>query len=60
MEELEPGKPVYVMCQNGLHSYAACRLLTQAGYDCAYFSGGYHFYENILIDSIATQHVSCG
>ena len=39
--EIAPGKPVYVMCQSGLRSYLACRILAQNGYDCYNFSGGY-------------------
>ena len=42
--ELDRAKPVYVMCQSGLRSYLACRILTQNGYDCYNFSGGYRFY----------------
>ena len=42
--ELDKGSPVYVMCQSGLRSYLACRILTQNGFDCYNFSGGYRFY----------------
>ena len=42
--ELDRAKPVYVMCQSGLRSYLACRILTQNGFDCYNFSGGYRFY----------------
>ncbi len=28
--ELDPGKPVYVICQSGLRSYIACRILARA------------------------------
>lgn len=42
--ELDREKPVYVMCQSGLRSYLACRILTQNGFDCYNFSGGYRFY----------------
>ena len=41
--ELEAGKPVYVMCQSGLRSYIACRILAQNGFECYNFSGGYRF-----------------
>lgn len=27
LKELKPGKPVYVICQSGLRSYIACRIL---------------------------------
>ena len=42
--ELDRAKPVYVMCQSGLRSYLACRILMQNGFDCYNFSGGYRFY----------------
>ena len=42
--ELDKGSPVYVMCQSGLRSYLACCILTQNGFDCYNFSGGYRFY----------------
>lgn len=45
ISEIPKGKPVYVMCQSGLRSYIACRILSQNGYDCYNFSGGYRFYD---------------
>lgn len=44
LNEIPKDKPVYVMCQSGLRSYLACRILSQNGYDCYNFSGGYGFY----------------
>lgn len=44
LQELEPGKPVYVNCHSGLRSYIACRILTQHGFACYNLSGGYRFY----------------
>ena len=32
------------ICQSGLRSYIACRILAQEGFDCRNFSGGYRFY----------------
>ena len=40
LHELERGKPVYVICQSGLRSYIACRILMQHGFDCRNFLGG--------------------
>lgn len=40
-------KKIYVMCQSGLRSYIACRILNQNGFDCYNFSGGYAFYAMI-------------
>ena len=45
--ELDPAKPVYVMCQSGLRSYIACRILSQSGFTCYNFSGGYRFYRTV-------------
>ena len=46
--ELDPAKPVYVMCQSGLRSYLACRILAQHGFTCYNFAGGYRFYEAVM------------
>ena len=45
--ELDPARTVYVMCQSGLRSYLACRILSQHGFDCRNFSGGYRLYRAI-------------
>lgn len=42
--ELDRDKPLCVICQSGLRSYIACRILAQEGFDCRNFSGGYRFY----------------
>lgn len=47
LNEIPQNKPVYVMCQSGLRSYLACRILMQNGYDCYNFSGGYRFYDMV-------------
>ena len=61
MHEIPKNVPIYVMCQSGLRSYLACRILTQHGYDCYNFAGGYRFY-NIVNRGIikANQAYSCG
>ena len=43
--EIQKGKTVYVMCQSGLRSYLAARILTLNGFDCRNFAGGYRFYD---------------
>ena len=48
LAELDKGKPVYVNCQSGLRSYIACRILTQAGFDCFNLAGGYRLYESVI------------
>lgn len=49
MNEIPRDKPVYVMCQSGLRSYLACRILAQNGYDCYNFTGGYRFYSMVKL-----------
>ena len=38
--ELDKAKPVYVICQSGLRSYIACRILAGNGVECNNYSGG--------------------
>lgn len=47
LSELDKRKKVYVMCQSGLRSYIACRILSQNGFDCYNFAGGYRFYKTV-------------
>lgn len=59
--EIPLGKDVYVVCQSGLRSYLACRILMQNGYHCHNFSGGYRLYETIYRDqNAAKQAFPCG
>ena len=61
VEELPIGKRVYVMCQSGLRSYLACRILSQSGYECYNFSGGYRLYGAIIGDRAAARTAApCG
>ena len=53
--ELETGKPVYVICQSGLRSYIACRILMQHGFDCRNFSGGYRLYQTVKLEQAAAD-----
>lgn len=48
--EIEHGKPVYVICQSGLRSYIACRILAGRGYEAYNFSGGFRFYDAVTND----------
>ena len=45
--EIDRSKPLYLMCQSGLRSYIACRMLMQKGFDCYNFAGGYRLYSSI-------------
>ncbi len=59
--EIEPGKPVYVICQSGLRSYIASRILIEHGFDAYNFSGGYRFYEAVMQDcSLIESATACG
>ena len=61
LDELEAGKPVFVICQSGLRSYIASRILSGNGYDSYNFSGGYRFYDAVTNDRILTeQAAACG
>ena len=59
--EIEVGKPVYVICQSGLRSYIACRILAGNGFDCYNFSGGFRFYDAVMHDRCLIETASaCG
>lgn len=59
--ELDAAKPVYVICQSGLRSYIACRILAQHGFDCYNFSGGYRFFAAVTKDRRGSDSVMpCG
>lgn len=59
--EIGRGKPVYVMCQSGLRSYLACRILAQNGFECYNFSGGYRFYDAVRRGSVQSPSAyPCG
>lgn len=59
--EVAPGKPVYVICQSGLRSYIACRILAGHGYEVYNFSGGFRFYDTVTGDRRLTGAATdCG
>ena len=59
--ELDKNKKVYIICQSGLRSYIAYRILTQEGYDCRNFSGGFRLYETVTGDKEAAgEALPCG
>ena len=61
MDEIEPGKPVYVICQSGLRSYIACRILAGNGFDCYNFSGGFRFYDTVVNERrLIEAALACG
>lgn len=48
--EMDKTKPVYVICQSGLRSYIASRILTGNGFDAYNFAGGFRFYDAVRND----------
>ena len=61
LNELEKGKPVYVICQSGLRSYIASRILEGNGYEAYNFSGGYRFYDAATNDRCLIERATeCG
>jgi len=61
LDELEQGKPVYVMCQSGLRSYIACRILAGYGYEAFNFAGGFRYYDAVINDRrLIEQATACG
>lgn len=61
IDEIPEGKPVYVICQSGLRSYIACRILQGYGYDVYNFAGGFRFYDAVTNDqALIEQSSPCG
>ncbi len=59
--EVEKGKPVYVICQSGLRSYIACRILSGNGFDAYNFSGGFRFFDAVMNERrLAENAFPCG
>ena len=59
--ELDKRKPVYAICQSGLRSYIACRILAGNGFDCYNFSGGFRFYDAVMHDRCLIESATaCG
>lgn len=59
--EIEAGKPIYVICQSGLRSYIACRILEANGHEAYNFAGGFRFYDVVVNDrALIEKAYSCG
>ena len=59
--EIERGKPVYVICQSGLRSYIAVRILSGYGFEAYNFTGGFRFYDAVTNDRrLIEQATACG
>jgi len=59
--EIEAGKSVYVICQSGLRSYIAYRILEANGHDAYNFAGGFRFYDAVMNDrALMERAYACG
>jgi len=59
--EIEAGKPVYVICQSGLRSYIATRILEGFGFEAWNFAGGFRFYNAVVNDrALIEKAYVCG
>ncbi|MBO7174599.1 MAG: CoA-disulfide reductase [Spirochaetaceae bacterium] len=53
--EVPAGKPVYLICQSGLRSCIATRILEGLGFEAYNFAGGYRFYQAVMEDKALSQ-----
>ena len=61
IDEIEPGKRVYVICQSGLRSYIATRILEGYGFEAYNFAGGFRFYDAVMNDrALIEAAFACG
>jgi len=61
LHEIPADRPVYLICQSGLRSYIASRILSGNGYDTYNFSGGFRFYDAVMHDRLLVRAAkSCG
>lgn len=61
IHEIAPGKPVYVICQSGLRSYIAARILEGNGFETYNFSGGFRYYDAVTNDRCLIERAAaCG
>ena len=61
LDELDKSKKIYVMCQSGMRSYLATRILTQNGFNAYNFAGGFRLYSTIKNEEmLSKQCYTCG
>lgn len=61
IDELDRDTPVYVICQSGLRSYIASRILMGHGFDAYNFAGGFRFYNAVRNDTaLHKKSTPCG
>ena len=61
VSEIAPRKPVYVICQSGLRSYIATRILEGYGFEAYNFAGGFRFYDAVTNERALVKNATpCG
>lgn len=61
LDELDKTKPVYIICQSGLRSYIASRILTGNGFNTYNFAGGFRLYDAIRFEkALIEKSTPCG
>ena len=61
IHEITPRKPVYVICQSGLRSYIATRILEGYGFEAYNFAGGFRFYDAVTNERALVKNATpCG
>ena len=61
IDEIDTGKTVYVICQSGLRSYIATRILEGYGFEAYNFAGGFRFYDAVMNDrALIEKTYACG
>ena len=61
ISELDKSKPVYLMCQSGMRSYVASRILAGAGFEAYNMSGGYRYCQAVRNDRrLIEEATACG
>ena len=61
IHKIPPGKPVYVICQSGLRSYIATRILEGYGFEAYNFAGGFRFYDAVTNERALVKNATpCG
>ena len=61
IDEIEQEKKVYVICQSGLRSYIATRILEGHGFEAYNFAGGFRFYDAVMKDrTLIEAAYACG
>lgn len=61
LDEIDKDNPVYVICQSGLRSYIACRILEGSGFEAYNFCGGFRLYDTVKNDRYLTEKsTACG